>query len=280
MQIRTPTQKLLFNTIPLEIKDKDERPLGSGTSFVVSHTFPDHGEELFVVTNKHVVAGAWTGYFFFTPSIEGKPQIGEPVAIRFDGFASQFHGHPNDEVDICILPLSWQIDLLPFEPFLTPICTEEFPTPEYIDGLDAVLPVIFVGYPNGLFDQKNYTPIVRTGMTATPIQLDFDGKRTFLIDASVFPGSSGSPVFAYSRSWDEGIAKVTFLGIIAEVFTQQDEGTFERVPAPTQVDGVVKYRHMIDLGVVIKSDLVIETLEDFWVHNKQQAREHRQLSER
>jgi hypothetical protein len=35
----------------------------------------------------------------------------------------------------------------------------------------------------------------RRGMTATPPQLDYCGRPTFLIDASVFGGSSGSPVF-------------------------------------------------------------------------------------
>src|SRR5437763_136516 len=32
------------------------------------------------------------------------------------------------------------------------------------------------------------------GVTANPLQADYDGRPVFLIDASVFPGSSGSPV--------------------------------------------------------------------------------------
>lgn len=275
MKIQKPSQKLLFCTVPLEMQDVNENLLGSGTSFVVSHYFPDHGEELFAVTNKHVVAGAWNGYFFFTRDAGGLPQIGSPIVIRMDAFEPQFHGHPDEGVDICVLPLCWQIDMIPTKPFLNPISTETFPTQEFIDSSDAVLPVLFVGYPNGLFDQSNYTPIVRTGMTATPVQLDFDGKRAFLIDASVFPGSSGSPVFAYSNAWDGGIAEAKFLGIVTSVMVQQDVGKFEAIPAPTQDHGFVEYQHMIDLGVVVKSELVVETIEDFWVHHEHQAREYR-----
>jgi len=238
-------------------------PLGYGTSFVVSHNFPDHGEELFIVTNKHVVAGAWIGSFFFTSISDGAPQIGKPIVIRFDAFEPQFHGHPDEDIDICVMPLSWQSDLVPEKPFLSPISTKDFPQAEFLDDLDLVLPILFIGYPNGLFDQVNYTPIVRTGMTATPIQLDFNGSKTFLIDASVFPGSSGSPVFAYSRSWDGGVAEAVFLGVVAQVMIQPDFGVFEAVPAPTQNNGTFEYHHMIDLGVVFKSDLVIDTIEDF-----------------
>ena len=40
-------------------------------------------------------------------------------------------------------------------------------------------------------------PILRRGTTATPIALNFEGRPEFLIDAAVYPGSSGSPVFVY-----------------------------------------------------------------------------------
>ena len=72
-----------------------------------------------------------------------------------------------------------------------------------------------------MYDQVNLIPITRTGMTATPLQLDYDGRPSFLIDASVFPGSSGSPVFVYkSGKLGAGITTqdvFVFVGVVAKV---------------------------------------------------------------
>lgn len=55
-----------------------------------------------------------------------------------------------------------------------------------------------IGYPDGLWDEKNNLPLVRRGITASSIQYDFNGKPDFIIDAAIFGGSSGSPVFIYN----------------------------------------------------------------------------------
>jgi hypothetical protein len=59
--------------------------------------------------------------------------------------------------------------------------------------------VTFIGYPNGIWDSKNLLPVVMRGTTASPIEVDFEGTPRFLIDASVFGGSSGSPVFILNQ---------------------------------------------------------------------------------
>lgn len=56
-----------------------------------------------------------------------------------------------------------------------------------------------IGYPNGLWDSQNNLPIIRRGITATSVKKDYNGKKEFLIDAAVFPGSSGSPVFIFNE---------------------------------------------------------------------------------
>ena len=62
-----------------------------------------------------------------------------------------------------------------------------------------------IGYPIGLIDEYNNKPIVRKGITATTYNIDYNGKKEFLIDIACFPGSSGSPIFI--RRDGLGIAK-------------------------------------------------------------------------
>ena len=64
-----------------------------------------------------------------------------------------------------------------------------------IQELTPVEDIVMIGYPIGLIDEVNNKPVVRKGITATDIRLDYNGRKEFLIDAACFHGSSGSPVF-------------------------------------------------------------------------------------
>lgn len=257
------TQQLLFNTVIIEAHDINNALIGSGTSFIVSDIY-NNNEELFLVTNKHVIDGAAIGYITFTEIENDSPQIGKIFPVRIDGFESLFFGHPDPDVDIAVMPISWQLDLIQkdnVKAYLSKINTSIFISEAELDEFDVTREVIFVGYPNGLFDETNFTPIVRTGTIATPIQFDFSGEPIFIIDASVFPGSSGSPVFSYDRTLDNGFTNIKLLGIISAVFTQEDNGSIRLVPAPTQMMPLVEFKHMIDLGIVYKAKLIKETID-------------------
>ena len=51
-----------------------------------------------------------------------------------------------------------------------------------------------IGYPRGFYDQLHLFPIVKSGIVASRWGVPFQGKPYFLIDAKLFPGSSGSIV--------------------------------------------------------------------------------------
>lgn len=186
MKIETVAQQLLFATVRVETGQ------GVGTAFIFSYQVKK-GEMLFLVTNKHVVAGAQSGQFFFTLSDGEKPLIGERFDVRVNRFEQGWHGHPNPEVDITVMPLAPLLNKIQQQGkkvFIRAIPRKLLPTEEQLESFDAIEQVIFIGYPVGMYDQVNLIPITRTGMTATPLQLDYNGRPSFLIDASVFPGSS------------------------------------------------------------------------------------------
>ena len=86
----------------------------------------------------------------------------------------------------------------------------------------------------------------------------------FLIDASVFPGSSGSPVFHYRQglSLDGAELSLTrsgvFLGLVASSMALKGARVVEQLP---QRNGqIVRVEQMIDIGVVFKASTIIETM--------------------
>lgn len=276
MKLRSQGKQLLFSTVRIETTAVDGTPVGSGTSFVFRDPDSVSGHELFLVSNKHVIKSGWNAYLFFTKQSEdGKPILGDYFTVHMEGFEVQWCGHPDENVDVAVMPLSWQIDFIAKDncrPFLRPISVDDLASESDFVKLDIASPVVFVGYPNGMFDQKHYTPIVRQGFVATPAELDFNGEPVFLIDASVFPGSSGSPVFFYEHSWDGDIARVKLLGLISAVFTQRTDGEIQWMPAPTNVVPIPTVRQMIDLGVVFKARLIRETIAHFWSQQKEKTK--------
>lgn len=139
-----------------------------------------------------------------------------------------------------------------------------------LDQLDAIESVTFIGYPNGIWDRKNLLPVARRGTTASPIGVDFEGTPRFLIDASVFGGSSGSPVFVlnqgmYSDKQGNSVVgtRVHFVGLVAAVFLRTQLNRIVSVPIPTHVSPMAEQQEMLDLGIVFKARTVVETIEAY-----------------
>ena len=139
--------------------------------------------------------------------------------------------------------------------------------PTVLHALDALEEILFVGYPNGVWDHVNLMPIMRRGTTATPIALDFEGRPEFLIDAAVYPGSSGSPVFIYQadamRPNQNMGRKFLFAGVIAAVFFREEANHIVSAPVPANNSGMVMGSEMIDLGLVIKAQAVIDVINAY-----------------
>jgi hypothetical protein len=228
------------------------------------------------VTNKHVVADATQGRFFLTQgfgqSSDGGPLIGQRHDVWIDGFEAAWHGHPNADVDIAVMPLDPVLRRLTSEgkrAFFRFIDNRLIPTPEQARSLNALEEVTFIGYPNGIYDVTNLMPIVRRGITATPFLIDYGGEPKFLIDASVFPGSSGSPVFVanfgYFTNRDDRLmlgTRLLFLGVISEVAVREERGRIDFEPIPTQQVPIVRMDQMLNLSIVFKSSTVLETIRD------------------
>jgi hypothetical protein len=271
MEVNSLAEELLFVTVRIDTFDAAGNA-GSGTGFLFLHKYKGN-DILSVVTNKHVVDGAVKGGITFIKGSGDKPKLGDSFRVEFDNFESNWHGHPNKDIDITVTAL---VPLLEFmkgkhnvDVFFKTISSENIPNDEQIKEIDALEEVVFVGYPNGIWDSKNFTPIIRKGTTATPFALDFEGEKKFIIDASVFGGSSGSPLFLinngiYAKKTGGAVAgnRFFFLGVVAAVFFKRSVNEIISMPIPTNSKDVVVNQEMIDLGVVYKSSTVVEAIEN------------------
>jgi len=130
-------------------------------------------------------------------------------------------------------------------------------------GIEVTHDAVIVGYPRGFYDNFNKYPIVKSGIIASGWGLKFDNKPYFLIDAKLFPGSSGSLVISkptnialingqlsYSRE-----KQYAFLGIFSGApFYQED---------PIDLDDITIIRKLgFDIGVVWYGHLIEEIIKN------------------
>jgi len=279
VQVSTVAEQLFFTTVRIDTKTANGGH-GSGTGFFFSHKFGGDKEALFCVTNKHVVNGMRGGGFSFLKQKNDLPTLGDGFKLEVSeaDWNNLWFGHPDPDVDIAVCPL---LPLLNFvkekhgvDLFLRAVETGMIPSSQQIAELDAVEEVTFIGYPNGIWDSKNLLPVARRGTTASPIEVDFEGTPRFLIDASVFGGSSGSPVFILNQGSyamkNGGVAigsRFYFVGVVAAVFFRTQLNQIISVPIPTGTQPMAQQQEMIDLGIVFKARTCVETIEAFMKAN-------------
>lgn len=270
MDATSNTEQLLFTTTRIETLSESGKH-GVATGFFLGYEF--EGNTIpFLITNKHVIKGSKEVKLHFVKSKDNKPLLGHGLVHTLKDFEQIWFCHLNPKIDIAILPFKPLYDIINREgkPFFRSIGSDITASNDDLKELDALEDVVFIGYPYGLWDSKNLLPIIRKGITATSIGIDFKGEKQFLIDASVFPGSSGSPVFIYNKGFytlKDGYTipknRLLFIGILSSILYRKHKNEIQIITEPTKDTQTSVYKERIDLGKVFNSSAIIEVIESF-----------------
>lgn len=254
MNLNSLSTQLLYSTVPILV-EKQDGSRSSGTGFVFNFPYPEESNSFvpLIVTNRHVVEHTKRGIIQFASQQNGAPIPDSRVRVEFDSTFFFTSNIPNTDIAAApIAPLLSQLEQRKVGVFFRAVDSSIIPTQVRLEELAAIEDVIFIGYPSGLFDAYNTTPIIRRGITATPVWNNFNNESRFLIDAGVFPGSSGSPVFILNEggyNTNNGFVigtRILFLGILSE--------------SMLGIGGATE-KFFIGLGSVIKSNVVQDYLQ-------------------
>lgn len=185
----------------------------SGTGFFLFRPVTGDQGHVLLITNKHVLP---------SPGAERSIQIrvttgsGDAASVRLvdvpivgkDGkYLPTVRLHPKPGFDVAAVNVTESVVKQGISGSWLPL--DLLSTPERIknEGITVGDEIFLLGYPNAIFDTRNVSPILRTGVIATvptegyafndALKKQFglpDRIDGFLIDANVFPGSSGSVV--------------------------------------------------------------------------------------
>jgi hypothetical protein len=280
MRVTTVFDQLLFCVTRLEVDrpDKPNRP-AVGTGFLVQHQWGKETKGDFLVTARHVVEAGPTGRMYLHTSSAGAPVLGNHYRLNVADWASAWQFHPDPNVDVAVLPFGpvlQHIKEAKAEVFTRTIQHDLVASDDAMSKLDSLESVAFHGFPMGLFDRAHMLPIARRGVTATPVFIDYEQLPAFLIDASVFWGSSGSPVFiadqgSYGTPTGTVIgSRLLLLGVLSKLFARvsSKDGGVGIVPVSDETDE--ERASPINLGLVFKTRAIMETIERLLVTRGEQ----------
>lgn len=272
----TLAHKLLHSTVRLEVEEANS----IGTGFYFNFKGKEGGSsDVVIVTNNHVLPKGHAVYHLLIPlrnASGDKPSMVNNV-FRAMVYQSDIVRHPNPNIDLCCIPVDkLNVFNLPEDFTWYYSCFESGVIPDENKIFDAIESITMIGYPSGYYDEFHNIPITRRGITATPLNYDYNGNPEFLIDIAAFPGSSGSPVVildlngyldidSESVTVKFGDQRLLLVGILSEGKIRTEVGNFQ-----IAVNGKFEFKDLMHLGVAIKAR-EIKTLEQYFLMLRSQV---------
>jgi hypothetical protein len=250
-----------------------------GTGFFIFRQTDNNVGQVFLITNKHVLPKEGKQRFL---SVRVKVKDNDDTKVvninieivGADGkYVSPLKVHPNKDYDVAAIHVTQVINQINIKGVWIPydlLATKDMMKAESITiGSEIFL----LGYPDAIYDERNIFPVLRKGNIATvPSEgYSFNQKLIklyrlpkhidgFLVDANVFPGSSGSlvilrqqpnPVGFRGRYGGKGPKNIPYvLGIVS--------GSL-----PIYDTALMNVQRM-GLGIAYSSDTIKETIEQFY----------------
>jgi len=242
-------KQAFFCTIRITSSKESEPGYSIGTGFIFhANLIGTHGL-MFLVSNRHVINDPQSKImlnFHLRKQDSFKPDIGKIFRIETTDFSDAYYTLPNSDIDLACINIS-RITDPKHNVYFNTIHAEMYSNYSEADLIPG-MEVYFVGYPQGLYDREHNLPILRRGYIASIPEIDYEGRKVFLIDAQIFQGSSGSPVFTVINN------KFTLIGVLSGSLVVK-EGI---KPISSQIQlGVYQ---PLGLGVVIKSACLHELI--------------------
>ena len=250
MFLETAFDRLLLSTVRLRTRSSNNE-IYDATAFIFIYQM-EQGDFPFLVTTYSAVQRASIGSMSFFQQIDDEFALGKPHILDIDNFSKLWYSRDEVSHNVAITPF------LPFAKHLSEkgvsivtqgITSQHLPANKNYYELTFNSPLYYVGYPIGVWDHKNYLPIVRNAVIASLPMVNYQGHEQLLLNTTVLAGSEGSPVF--ETSFDDR-SQPLLLGMLVQP-------TISLSNDRTGVGSIDKS----EMGVMIKTDYIISLMKSY-----------------
>ncbi len=255
-----------------------------GTGFLFFEGIGYIRGQVYLVTNKHILPPEGRQQDIkirvAVRDRDGSTRVDEvsvPIVGSDGKYLESVHFHPDADTDVAAVNIGLAAFRAKFQVLMDAMMTGKYLNTSMLMTSDRIRssnvgmgsPVYIIGFPDALFDPRNDSPVLRAGIIATDMLEGFNFnqnlRRTmafpehvngFLIDANIYPGSSGSLVVlgpecaagsradATNSGWHPSI-----LGIVAG-----------SIPI---LDTSLHSYDRIGLGIVYSADTIKDVIQSF-----------------
>lgn len=242
--------QMIFISVRISVELPSNSGTSIGTGFLYNQSLND-GTNRFItllVSNKHVFVNpnGKLKVSFNRKDSNGEPIYGNICNFEDSDFQAAYFEHPDPGVDLACVTVS---NVSRTEAYYRTLSHDFLIEIDY-EKIAPGTEVIFVGYPANRYDVANNLPLVRKGSIASAPEVDFNGKGQIVIDAQVYQGSSGSPVFVAIDN------RYLLLGVVSETMIRNAK--LQTLPAVLPNLGI---QEILGLGIVIKQRHLKELFE-------------------
>jgi hypothetical protein len=250
----------------------------SGTGFLLFHDIGFSRGSVYLVTNRHVLPPEGNKQDIQIRVVvrqnDGKARIDEisvPVVGANGKYLPAVRVHPNPSTDVAVIDIGTEAFGSKFQLLIDAITSRRYLDTSMLASAQNLRTanigigsrVYILGYPAAIFDPRNASPVLREGLISTDPQEGFDFNQElrrmmafpehingFLVDANVYPGSSGSLVVVVPEGNNAGGRFQPYVvGIVAG-----------SIP---MYDSALRAYERIGLGIVYSADTIREVLDAF-----------------
>lgn len=260
-------EQLLYTTLRIECFDMDDNLFSIGTGFLLQRPIGENKYKIYLISNKHVLCEANSIAVSFSKMKDNNVDIGNIIRFPINDIKDNIVSHPNENVDIALIECTGLFIKFSDKLYCRIVSYNMLATfnePE----LTVAENVYFVGYPDDRYDVKNNLPLMRTGSIASHPKYNYNGNEVFIIDAQVFPGSSGSPVYIdlnyenmKNGDFILGKSNIKLLGIVSATMIRNNQ--LKSIQTGTQLLA----EEVLGLGIVYKATAIKELVDSMPIDN-------------
>lgn len=203
-----------------------------GTGFFYEHQINEE-RHIFLITNQHVIESQIE---------DGKNEIRLKTNSKIDGTVKTidiklcdendnyaFIFHPDKDVDLAIIPVDFYEIIMEIGQMEVRFFTNEMSCNKNRmkkNGICEGDRIFVFGFPMGNVHINQKSVIVRNGSIARMQDIFYSDSKSFLIDAFIFPGNSGGPVFLVpqmeSIEGTQPFRWIQLIGVVKEYLAYED----------------------------------------------------------
>jgi len=216
---------------------------------------------VYLVTNRHVFQGSSAAVLRFNPAA-GVPARDYDLSLIDSTGQVLYSLHPDPEIDIAVIDINVQLltqhgilfNFFHSDQHVLPLSKAQQAGIAEGDG------VFVLGFPLGdTGGERNYV-VARQGNIARIRDAIAGASKSFLIDASIFPGNSGGPVVTRPESMaitgTTAYDRSDLIGVVAAYVPYQDVAISQQTKRPRII-----FEENSGLAVVMPLDRVIEVVD-------------------